>query len=145
MPRIPRHRGWQKAAGNAETYKKFQIGEYGFLYYAVNRRSMAVHCTDSLCNHGTCRVNRSCVGSAAAYSGRPIGFLLAWLWASHDYINDRAGHQDLAKRKQRHHPSIAFAERLAARRWAEENVPDAVALERALEIGETEEPTEICY
>ncbi len=146
MPRIPQHRGWQRSASSAnETYKKFPVLHHGFLYYAEGRQSLAAHCTDPLCNHKNCRVNRSMTGCAAKYTGRPVGFLLAWLFAGGDFLNDRDGHQKLGRRSDRHDPRIDFAERLAARTWAQKHMPEVLLLERALEVGETEEPTEVAY
>ena len=146
MPRIPQHRGWQqRSSGSKETYKKFPVLDCGYLYYAESRRSLAAHCENDLCNHVQCRVNRSCVGTPEKSSGRPVGFLLAWLFAQSEFVNDKAAHQALARRPQRDCHLISFAERRSAREWAKKHIPEVLELERELAPGETEEPTEIAY
>ncbi len=144
MPVIPK--GWRKkAGGSAEEYVKYPIKDIGYLYFARGRNELSAHCDNDLCNHGLCRTKRSLSGSAEKYTGRPVGFLVAWLFAGAEFVNDREAHQKLARREKRDDPLISFAERLHARRWVQANVPDVLAIERPLAADETDEPTHVHY
>lgn len=83
-------------------------------------------------------------GTAARFSGRLVGFLLAWLFAGHDYY-DRAGHQLLNRREKAGDDQIALVERQACRIWAAANIAEVLSKERPKEDGEPEEPIEVCY
>ncbi|CAK0838618.1 unnamed protein product [Prorocentrum cordatum] len=143
MPRI--HQGWgaRKKGGDQEQYSRYDVPGCGYLYYAHGRKKMAAHCVNAACPHGLCRTGRSCAGSAQKFSGRPVGFLLAWLFAGHGY--DQAGHQALARREQRDNADISYAERNSCRQWAKDNIPDVFAHEREREDGESEGPQHVCY
>ena len=74
------------------------------------------------------RVGRVLIGSSSTserrrYQGRPIGFMLAWMFApAHpEYaptITDAAQHRSLAEYEQRTHPALSYAVRVRLRNWA---------------------------
>lgn len=88
-------------------------------------------------DHGLCRINKTCNAHAHREGqGRPLGFLVAWLWRASDPLCvDRACHYDA-----RH--DISLEDRIAARGWLSARPEFAFFLEqeRVLYPGEELEP-----
>lgn len=87
--------------------------------------------------HGLCRLDRTVKPSdGRPQQGRPVGFLVAWLWRSSAHP-DRASHF-----ADRLGGRISLAERQAARAWAESAPTMAfpLSVERPRRAGEEAEP-----
>lgn len=92
---------------------------------------------------GRCvKTRTSQAGASRPQQGRPLGYLVAWLWQQNAFP-DRQGHFDCDSRRG---TELSNAERLVARSCARAEYPDFATLEsheRPLRVGEAEEP-ELC-
>ena len=88
--------------------------------------------------HGVCRLNRTCRAGRNPSQGRPVGFLLAWLFRAHEF-RTREAHFAIRNGEVSCHLGL----RAPARAWAVAQSPyfdDLFALERLLAPGEPAEP-----
>lgn len=108
----------------------------GQIKYGSAGGILSAHCLNP--SHGLCRLQRTVRASEHRPSqGRPLGFLIAWLWRGHlhesreSHFADRIG------------DVVTFDDRCAARVWAEGSEAMAFPLskERPLRPGEAPEPT----
>ena len=96
------------------------------------------------CEHGLCRTNRTTAENVARpMQGRPLGFLIAWLWAADsDRVHDFDSHQFLSRAGGRGDPLVSLEVRCRARAWlaAQPGSEFLFEAERDLNDGEGLEP-----
>lgn len=91
----------------------------GDLVWNTSADSLDAHC---LCGHDVCHLNRSLKASAAAgrpAQGRPLGLLVAWLFAGPGSARD--DHQASKRGKGPLAGHVSFTNRKSCREWLESN------------------------
>ena len=90
--------------------------EYGLLNYDTTLLHLSAHCA----RHDDCAVQRSCKASDRPRlidQGRPVGFLLAWLFAARQYKSAEK-HMQLGKKIMQDSKFISLQKRNNAQTWA---------------------------
>ena len=128
---------------------RWDLPPHGSLVYNVAARSLDAHCNceaHKQNRRNPCRLNRTIDADSRrgqSARGRPLGFLLAWLWHS-DACGDSPSHKNAAKPKEctdADREALSLTRRQAARQWAKDNLPSAVfEKERIQYLSEPEEP-----
>jgi hypothetical protein len=126
--------GWAPHVGGHGPWPRYQVADFGTLVYddgmTSNRNaSIAAHCPV----HGrTCRLNRTLkAGKPGTARGRPIGSLIAWLWAASEH-DSQASHMRLVNGNPKPAEAVVqmgHAKRVECRQWAEAEPSMASALE----------------
>ena len=122
--------GWHFSAEPRMTHDEFPVPGLPGAVFKYDRKlhRLAAHYRWTDSSDGLVRVGRVLIGSSSTserrrYQGRPIGFMLAWMFApSHpEYapaITDQVQHRALAEYEQRDHPALSYKVRCGLRNWA---------------------------
>ena len=98
---------------------EWDVPGFGKINADQRLQHLAAHCMHP--KHQDCAIQRSYKESERSGfrdQGRPLGFLISWLWAG-KRCKGRDGHMALSTRAKQDSPLIGFKQRVQARRWAE--------------------------
>ena len=97
-----------------------KLGHVGFIKYDAKLGSLSAHCPhDEHDGSNKCRCKRSVLRSQRGNrsAGRPIGFLLAWLFAA-KHFHSQKKHHSLSCRVAQNSKKMTWEKRKEAREWA---------------------------
>jgi hypothetical protein len=103
--------------------RTWDVAGYGWIVYDESRHSLDAHC--GRCDHddrrNPCRVNRISVSGKSEAQGRPLGLLIAWLFA--DRATRSAHHGMVVPKRQtvQDLADLCYAQRCKGRQWARDN------------------------
>jgi hypothetical protein len=124
----------------------WEVPGYGWIVHDVGRSSLDAHCglEGHKCPRNPCRLNRGVTrapGCRNPHKGRPLGLLIAWLFAVRP-DRETHGHVCIARHQTPEDvESISLARRQAARQWAKDHgLGHLEALERPKDDLEADEP-----
>ena len=128
-----------------------KLGDVGFIKYDARLGSLSAHCRhEEHDGSNKCRCKRSVLRSQRgrhSCAGRPIGFLLAWLFAA-KHVHFQKKHHSFSCRVAQHSKKMTWKRRREAREWAKQE--DSLntlfeGIERDQDSDEDSEPEEAMY
>ena len=97
-----------------------EFGDVDFIKYDAKLGSLSAHCRhDEHDGSNTCRCKRSVLRSQRGIrsAGRPVGFLLAWLFAA-KHFHSQKKHHSLSCKVAKNSKKMTWKKRKEAREWA---------------------------